>query len=90
MEQFRGVPRGVLAHLTHVRGTGTCNNAIERCDVDVVLATSIPERLCRRVNLGYMDPLKLDLRDYANKEDQGILFVDHAGETLYRLEGMKD
>lgn len=90
MEQFRGIPRGVLAHLTHVRGTGTCNNAIERCDVDVVLATSIPERLCRRVNLGYMDPLKLDLRDYANKEDQGILFVDHAGETLYRLEGMKD
>jgi lactate racemase len=86
MEQFRGVPRGVLAHLTHVRGTGTCNNTIERCDVNVVLATSIPESLCCQLNLGYMDPLKLDLRDYENKEDQGILFVDHAGEILYRLE----
>jgi len=86
MEKFRGVPRGVLAHLTHVRGTGTYRNGMERCDVNLVLATSIPESLCRRINLGYMDPSKLEIRDYVNKEDQGILFVDHAGETLYRLE----
>ncbi len=85
-EKFRGVPRGVLAHLTHVRGTGTYLNGVERFDVRVVLATSIPEGLCRRINLGFMDPSKLEIPDYANKEDQGILFVDHAGETLYRLE----
>ncbi|MBN2033562.1 MAG: DUF2088 domain-containing protein [Deltaproteobacteria bacterium] len=86
MKKFRNFPKGVLAHLTHVRGTGTYENGVERCDVNVVLATSIPEGLCRRINLGYMDPSKMNMRDYTNKEDQGILFVDNAGETLYRLE----
>jgi hypothetical protein len=33
-----------------------------------------------------MDPQTIQLSDYMNKEDQGILFVDHAGEILHRLE----
>ena len=86
MGQFRDVPRGVLAHLTHVKGTGTCAGGVERPDVNVVLATSIPEEKCRQINLGYMDPRSIQLSDYMNKEDQGILFVDHAGEILHRLE----
>jgi nickel-dependent lactate racemase len=86
MDQFKGVPRGVLAHLTHVKGTGTWEGGLERPDVNVVLATSIPEEKCLRVNLGYMDPRTIQLSDYMNKEDQGVLFVDHAGEILHRLE----
>jgi nickel-dependent lactate racemase len=86
MEQFRDVPRGVLAHSTHVCGTGVCENGIERPDVNVVLATSIPAETCRRVNLGYLDPGSIELSDYMNREAEGILFVDHAGEILYRLE----
>jgi lactate racemase len=86
MDQFRDVPRGVLAHLTHVKGTGTWVGGVERPDVNVVLATSIPREKCHQVNLGYMDPRAIQLSDYMNKEDQGILFVDHAGEILHRLE----
>ena len=86
MNQFRDVPRGVLAHSTHVCGTGMCENGIERPDVKVALATSIPAETCRRINLGYLDPRGIELSDYMNKEEEGILFVDHAGEILYRLE----
>jgi nickel-dependent lactate racemase len=86
MGQFRDVPRGVLAHSTHVCGTGVCENGIERFDVNVVLATSIPAEACRRINLGYLDPSRITLADYMNREEEGILFVDHAGEILYRLE----
>ena len=86
MDQFRDIPRGVLAHLTHVKGTGTWDGGVERPDVNVVLATSIPKGKCHQVNLGYMDPRTIQLSDYMNKEDQGILFVDHAGEILHRLE----
>ena len=86
MDQFRDIPRGVLAHLTHVRGTGTWEGGVERPDVNVILATSIPKDKCHQVNLGYMDPRTIQLSDYMNKEDQGILFVDHAGEILHRLE----
>jgi nickel-dependent lactate racemase len=86
MDRFRGIPRGVLAHSTHVRGTGTYEKGLEKFHVNVVLATSIPRETCDRINLGYMDPSAIRLSDYEGREDDGILFVDHAGETLYRLE----
>jgi nickel-dependent lactate racemase len=86
MDRLKDVPRGVLAHLTHVRGTGTYTGGVERPDVNLVLATSIPEDVCRRINVGYMDPRGIQLSDYMNREDQGILFVDHAGEILHRLD----
>jgi len=36
--------------------------------------------------LGYMDPSGIRLSDYVDREEEGILFVDHAGEILYRLK----
>jgi len=86
MDRFGDIPRGVLAHSTHVRGTGTYEKGVEKPHVNVVLATSIPRETCDRINMGYMDPSEIRLSDYADREDEGILFVDHAGEILYRLE----
>jgi lactate racemase len=90
MDLFRGVPRGVLAHSTHVRGVGTFENGVERPRIDVVLATAIPEWMCRQVNLGYLDPASIRLEEYTGREDEGILFVDHAGEVLHRLESERE
>ncbi len=84
-EAFCGIPRGVLAHSTHVRGTGRYENSVETPDIDVVLATAIPEETCRRIGLGYLDPASVRIDDYRDREGEGILYVDHAGETLYRL-----
>ena len=50
-----------------------------------MLATAIPEAVCHQINVGYMDPRRIVLADYMNREDQGILFVDPAGEILHRL-----
>jgi nickel-dependent lactate racemase len=86
-ERFCTVPRGVLAHSTHVCGTGCYENGVETPDVKVVLATAIPEEKCRRIGLGYLDPASIRIDEYRDREEEGILFVDHAGETLYRLEG---
>ena len=86
MENFKEVPRGVLAHSTHVCGTGIYQNGIEKPRIQVVLATSIPREKCEQINLGYMDPSEIRIADYTGKEDEGILYVDHAGEILYRLE----
>lgn len=85
-ERFRDVPRGVLAHSTHVRGIGTCINGVEKPRIEVILATSIPRETCLKINLGYMDPAKIRLSDYMGREEEGILYVDHAGEILYCLE----
>jgi hypothetical protein len=86
----RGVPRGVLAHSTHVRGVGTFENGVEKPRIDVVLATAIPEWMCRQVNLGYLDPASIRPEEYTGREDDGILFVDHAGEVLHRLESERE
>lgn len=84
MGRFKGVPRGVLAHLTHVKGTGSYVNGLETPDVNVKLATGIPEDVCRRINLGYLDPKGITLEEYEEREDEGILLVREAGEILYK------
>ena len=87
MERFEDVPRGILAHSTHVKGGGTYENGVEKPRVNVVLATGIPEERCRRINLGYRDPSTVNLDKWKNSEQEGRLFVPKAGETLYRIKG---
>ncbi|MBN1837811.1 MAG: hypothetical protein JW820_18285, partial [Spirochaetales bacterium] len=87
MERFREVPRAVLAHSTHVKGLGRYEGGVERSRIEVVLATGIPEAMCRQINLGYLDPAAVRLEDYQGREEEGVLCVDHAGEILHRLRG---
>ncbi|HHY84412.1 MAG TPA: DUF2088 domain-containing protein [Verrucomicrobia bacterium] len=85
-DRFQQYPWGVLAHSTHVRGIGTFENGVERCRIQVTLATGIPESVCRRINLGYRDPHSIRPEDFANREDEGVLLVPKAGEMLFQLE----
>jgi nickel-dependent lactate racemase len=86
-ERFKDLPGGVLAHSTHVKGAGTYEPATDRelPRIQVTLATAISEERCRRVNLGYRDPRSIDPRAWQDREDEGYLFVPHAGEVLYRM-----
>jgi len=83
-EQYKHYPWGILAHSTHVRGIGTFQDGKETPRIQVILATQIPEDVCRRINLGYMDPEDIHPIDYQNRENQGILYVPKAGEILHR------
>lgn len=84
-DQFKDLPWGVLAHSTHVFGQGTYADGVEKARARVTLATGIPEDECRAINLGYRDWRSIDVAAYAGREDEGILHVPKAGETLYRL-----
>ena len=84
-DRFKHIPRGVLAHSTHVRGQGTFENGAERGRIAVTLATGLPQQLCQRINLGYRDPESIDIESFAGREDDGVLLVRKAGEILYRL-----
>ena len=84
-EVYSHVPWTVLAHSTHVKGAGKFANGVETPRIQVTLATSIPEEVCKRVNLGYRDYRTIEPRQWANREDEGLLLVEHAGEHLYRL-----
>jgi nickel-dependent lactate racemase len=87
LERFAHYPGGVLAHSTHVKGLGTYDVAtgVETPRVTVTLATGIPEERCRRINLGYRDPATIDVRQWQEREAEGILCVPRAGEMLYRV-----
>ncbi|MDX6766903.1 MAG: lactate racemase domain-containing protein [Candidatus Methylacidiphilales bacterium] len=82
-DRFKDYPWGVLAHSTHVHGIGTYENGVETPRARVVLATGIPEEVCRKINLGYRDPASIRVEDFRDREEQGILYVPKAGERLY-------
>ena len=84
-QRFAHVPRGVLAHSTHVKGIGTFENGVERPRIRVTLATQIGPDECRAVNLGYCDPGRIQLGGRAGQDGGGSLVVERAGEILHRL-----
>jgi nickel-dependent lactate racemase len=88
-ERFRGLPGGILAHSTHVKGHGSYDpvSGVETPRIQVTLATSIPEARCRQINLGYLDYRTIDPEDWRGRENEGILLVERAGEVLYRVGG---
>ena len=86
-ERFRHVPLGVLAHSTHLRGSGVMENGVERANVRVTLASGISEADCARLNVGYLDPATVNVEAWRDREDEGVLLVPKAGETLYRVRG---
>jgi len=85
-DKFTDIPRGVLAHSTHVRGIGTMENGVEKPRIEVILASSLSKEKCSKVNLGYMDYRSIDLETYKNRESEGVLFVERAGEILHRVK----
>lgn len=83
-ERYKHIPLGVLAHSTHVRGSGHMEGGQEKPNVRVTLASRISPEDCARLNLGYMDPSSMNVDEWTGREDDGILYVPRAGEILYR------
>ena len=85
-DKWKDEPWGILAHSTHVRGVGQMVDGVEVPRIQVTLATGIAREICEKINLGYRDPATIDVAQFENREDEGILYVEKAGELLYRLE----
>jgi lactate racemase len=87
-KRFADIPRGILAHSIHLYGQGSYDAAtrLEKPRIHVTLATSIPERRCRELNLGYLDYQTINLKEWKDREAEGVKLIPHAGEILYRLK----
>lgn len=85
-ERFKDVPLGVLAHSTHVRGSGVMVNGVEKANVKVTLASKISAEDCARLKLGYRDPATIHPAEWQNRESECILYVPKAGEMLYKVK----
>ena len=86
-DRFSSYPGGILAHSTHVKGLGTYDTAsgVERPRIQVTLATGISRERCRRINLGYADPERLDPARWPTDPGEDALVIPRAGEMLYRV-----
>lgn len=87
-DKFKDIPGGVMAHSTHVRGQGSYDPATgaETLRIKVTLATGIARERCEKINLGYLDPATINIEEWRDREDEGILLVPKAGEMLYRVK----
>jgi nickel-dependent lactate racemase len=88
-DRYRHVPLGVLAHSTHVRGSGVMVDGVEKPNVQVTLASKISAEDCAKLNLGYLDPASINPADWQNRGDEGILYVAKAGERLYKVRSQQ-
>ncbi|NOQ39816.1 MAG: DUF2088 domain-containing protein [Anaerolineales bacterium] len=84
-ERFKHIPLGVLAHSTHLRGSGVMEDDVEKPNVKVTLASKISPEECARLNIDYCDPPSINLDEWVDCQDESILFVPKAGEMLYRV-----
>lgn len=84
-DTYRNYPTSVIAHSTHVKGIGEFENGIETPRIQVTLASRLSREDCQTLNLGYRNPDDIKPADWSNREDEGVLFVPKAGETLYRV-----
>ena len=89
-EKYKNYPWGLLAHSSHVKGIGQVVDGVEKPRANVTLATGLSEAVCGDINLGYRDPESINIENYANREDEGILLVRKAGEQLYQLNQRPD
>ena len=87
-DRFKNIPLGVLAHSTHLRGSGVMDakRGVEKPNVKVTLASKISAEDCARLNLGYLDPALINPEEWKDREAEGVVYVPKAGEILYRLK----
>ena len=83
MDRYPDVSKTVMSVAAFVRGSGTYTDGVERPRIDLKIASRIPQAELEDVGLGYADPEAIDFNEWKDREDEGILFVERAGETLY-------
>lgn len=87
LDKFADIPKGVIAHSTHLKGSGSFENGIERPRINVIMASRISAEDCAALNLGYMNPADINPETWQGRESEGVLYVPKAGEMLYRVKG---
>lgn len=82
-DTFKHVPAGVIAHSTHLKGSGLFENGKEKPRINVTMATAISEQDCQTLNLGYLPYTDINPENWQHSKD--CIYVPKAGEMLYRL-----
>jgi len=83
MDRYQDASRAVMAYCCILKGSGAYENGIETPRIKVSVASGISRQLCEKLGLGYIDPADISPAEWKNRENDGILLVEKAGEILY-------
>ena len=86
MDRYKHLPRAVMAYSVIIKGDGTYLDGIEKPRINVSFASGISRESCEAAGIGYVDPDSIELSDWRDRESEGVLCIEKAGEMLYRLE----
>jgi nickel-dependent lactate racemase len=90
MDRYAHLPKAVMAYALIVKGDGTYLHGVETPRIRVSFASQIPREACEAACIGYVDPATIKPEDWRDREDEGVLLVEHAGEILYRMDKQGD
>jgi len=90
MDRYAHLPKAVMAYSVVVKGDGSYVNGLEKPRIRVAFASQIPPQTCQAAGIGYVDPDTIVIEDWRDREDEGILCVERAGERLYRVREQND
>ena len=85
MERYDHLPKAVMAYSVIIKGEGSYLDGIETPRINVSFASAISKESCEAAGIGYVDPASIELSEWRDRESEGILLVEKAGEMLYRL-----
>jgi len=85
MDRYADASRAVMAYCSLVKGAGTYADGVEHARIRVSFASQIARETCEAAGIGCVDPATIDPAEWRGREDEGILFVERAGEMLYRI-----
>ncbi len=85
-DKFKDYPGNVLAQSCNVKGIGTYENGVEKPRINLIMATKMSEEYCKNINFDYLDPESINIDEWKDRENGGILYIPNAGEMLYLLK----
>lgn len=89
-DRYKHLPRAVMAYCAIIKGDGTYENGIEYPRIRITFASQIPKKTCEAAGIGYINPASITPAKWMNRESDGVLCVEHAGEMLYRVSNQKN
>ncbi len=85
IKEYRNISKTVLAYCSYIKGAGSYQNGIEKTRINVKLSTGIRKEYCEKLGISYIDPKEIDISSWKNKQNDGIIIIESAGEVLYKV-----
>ena len=84
-DNYKGYPWMVLANSTLIKPDGKYEEGKEYPRLKATLATGISREVCKKINVNYLNPAMINLKNLKAGQSEDLFVIPNAGEVLYRF-----